>query len=123
MLVINCSKDDSLNNGKDDLSVQNLEKILGIWTFKASTTNGVADVILDPCRLLFNINFESTYASIQEYSGDNCSTIQSTSEDYSINRNTLKVGDFTAEIITLNTSTLIIKYNEGSDAKTELYLK
>lgn len=122
VLLFGCSKDE-MSSGNDDLSKENLEKILGIWTFSGSSTNGTPDTITDPCRLLFNIHFAKGYASVQEYSGTDCIEVQSTSEDYSINKNTLRVGDFTAEIVTLNNTLLIITYNEGGNKIDEAYTK
>ncbi|MBN4070778.1 lipocalin family protein [Olleya sp. AH-315-F22] len=122
IIAFGCSNSDD-SNGSDSVSQDNLAKIIGLWKFTSSTTNGVIDVIDDPCELLFNLDFTANQVSIQEYSGEGCSTQQSTSDSYSISGNTLNIGGFVVEITTLNNTTLKVQYTEGTDTITETYTK
>jgi hypothetical protein len=93
LTAFSCGSDDggdTGNNGSDNVSVDNLSKILGTWFFVLRTTNGVADD-LEECEQFNSFVFTTNQVSIQEVFGENCSETQSTSEEYSINGNTLNV--------------------------------
>ncbi len=115
--------DDDFSNGTDPTSIENLEKIIGTWIFTSRSTNGVPNEIEDPCELFNTFVFTSNQVSIQEHSGETCSEVISTSEGYDINVDILTVGDFTVIIITLNDTTLIVKYQEEGNTITESFTK
>jgi len=53
LTTFNCSSSDDNNNGSDQVSEDNLSKILGTWFFVLRTTNGEAD-ILEECEQFNN---------------------------------------------------------------------
>lgn len=124
-IAFGCSSNDdggAGNNGSDTVSTDNLSKILGTWLFVSSSTNGVVDPI-EGCEQFSSLIFTTSQVSIQEVFGDNCSETQSTSEEYSINGNTLNVGGFIVDIKTINSTTLVVEYTEDGDEITETYNK
>ena len=122
LTTFNCSSSDDNNNGSDNVSENNLSKILGTWYFVLRTTNGEADV-LEECEQFNNLVFTSSQVSIQEIFGATCSETQSTSEEYSINGNTLNVGGFVVEIVHLDNVALIVTYMEDGNTFVETYGK
>ena len=122
LTTFNCSSSDDNNNGSDQISEDNLSKILGTWFFVLRTTNGTADD-LEECEQLNNFVFTSSRVSIQEVFGATCNETQSTSEEYSINGNTLNVGGFIVEIVHLDNVALIVTYTEDGDTIVETYAK
>ena len=123
--TFSCSSNDdgeAGNNGSDNLSTDNLSKIQGTWFFLSRSTDGVVDPLED-CETFNSFTFEASFVSVQVASGSDCNTTESTAEDYSINGNILNVGGFTVEIITLNSSTLIVGYTEDGDEIIEVYDK
>ena len=122
LTTFNCSSGDDNSNGTDQVSEDNLSKILGTWFFIASTTNEVADD-LEQCDQFNNLTFTTSQVSIQEVFGEDCSESQSTSEEYSINGSKLIVGGFVVEIVQLDNEILVVTYTEDGDVIIEIYAK
>lgn len=107
LMLVSCGGDDEDNSTQ---SVENRTKILGLWTLTKTSTNGVIDDNSATCKLYNTLNFQQNTVVVNIVSGVDCTTTQSTLEDYSINGNVLKVGDVTVDIKTLNSTTLKVRY-------------
>lgn len=117
-----CSSDE-LENGSDQVSQDNIDKLRGSWRLIASETNGTEDDLSGTCELFNTIDFNSSNSmNVNTTSGTNCGSIQSQHEEYSVNGSVLIVGDTTLDILTLNTTTLKVKYRNENNY-TETYSK
>jgi hypothetical protein len=122
--IFSCSSsDNSSESGTDPISEANLEKILGIWNLNARSINGTQITPQDPCAFLFTVEFTPTVVFIEEISGVGCTDGYGSQENYSINGNTLIVGDTTFEIIFLDEVLLIVEYMEAGDNVIDGYVK
>ncbi len=122
LTTIGCSSDGQ-ESGSDQISQDNLVKLLGEWGLVASSTNGVEDDLSGTCKLFNSIDFYSSNSmNVITASGANCGSTQSQHEEYSVNGNVLTVGSTTLDILTLNTTTLKVKYRNQNDY-TETYSK
>ncbi len=120
-MASSCSSDD------DSIAINNLQiSIIGNWLYTSSTFNGMNDPF-GPCDDLSTLIFTATQVTSTEYFGNNCDQSDSNTETYAINGNIISVtfqGDtYTAEIITLNATTLTLKEVEGTDEYTDTYTR
>ncbi len=117
-----CSSDDDGNS----LTEENLAKIIGTWLWTASSENG-ENIPLDECDLLSTLAFTSTQITDMYFFGVNCGESESFVTNYTINGNTISVVEggetYTAEITTLNSTTLTVKDIDGSDVYIDTYTK
>lgn len=128
LITISCGGDDD-----DNLTEQNSADIIGTWKFTSSTTNGVADTDIYVCELMDLLIITNTTVSSKYFedpsgmNGNNCEEFDGGSQSYSISGNTISVVDgnytYTAEIITLNNTTLTTKDVDGNDTYTETYTR
>ncbi len=113
-----CSSDDD----GGDTTQQNKDNIIGTWLWTESSENGVDDPLED-CAELFTIIFTASQYTYIEYGGTNCEDEYTDSEDYTINGNNITANGFQSEIVTLNTTTLIIKDEDSGIVYLNTYTK
>jgi len=122
LTTFGCSSDGE-DTGSDQISQDNLNKLRGTWRLVSSTTDDLEDDLSGTCKLFNSVDFYSSNSvSVNTVSGTNCSSTESQDEDYIVNGNVLTVGDTTLDILTLNTTTLKVKYRNQSNY-TETYSK
>lgn len=119
LLFTSCGSDDD-NNSAISAS------IIGAWLYTSSTYNGENDELTE-CDLLSTVIFTDTQLISTEYYGDACALTDSFTEAYSIDGNMISItfenDTYTAEILTLNSTTLTIKDVDGSDEYTDTYTR
>ncbi|TGV01571.1 lipocalin-like domain-containing protein [Flavivirga rizhaonensis] len=122
-LTFSCSSDD------DSPTKSNAELIIGTWKWTEETEDGTNEV-LDECDLLDTLTFTDTQVSYVSHFKENqnattCSSI-TLNDIYSINGNSItsdvELADTnTYEIVTLNSTTLVLKFEETFNNETTVY--
>ena len=103
-------------------SIDNRALLLGTWGLIESSTNGTVDDNSQNCKLFNTIEFLTTNAFVNVAVGTNCAGVESTYEDYSVNKSVLRVGSTTVDIVTLTATTLVVDYRT-TNAYRETYIK
>ncbi|GEQ87092.1 hypothetical protein ULMS_26000 [Patiriisocius marinistellae] len=122
LVFTSCNKDD---DGDTNDTSSNEASIIGTWKLASITDNGVPEV-LDSCDLEDFYTYSSNGSGVNNYNyGDNCEISDTDNFTYTINGNmlTLNFGDGdseTAEITTLNESTLAYSYSFTEEGTTYL---
>jgi hypothetical protein len=125
LIFTSCNDDDN-----DDTST-NQANILGNWQLSSETSNGEATTLTD-CELQDFLLFESNGNLTNTYKyGDNCEITETTILTYSISGNNMTLNfedeSNTAEITTLNATSLTLKFveeeSEGTDIGTLTFTK
>ncbi|AUP81465.1 lipocalin-like domain-containing protein [Flavivirga eckloniae] len=120
-LTFSCNSDD------DSPAKSNAELIIGTWKWTEGTQDGVAETLTE-CDLLDTLTFTDTqisYASHEEGTAP-CATANTFSDTYTIDGNII-TSDIeialtkTYEIITLNSTTLVLKFEETENNETNIY--
>ncbi len=121
-LTMSCSSDDDSNSNSEAI---NAELIIGTWTWSSQSVNGVDLGELSECELLETYIFDETQVEQIDYFGDPCEEAFRSTENYSIDGNTIRFSDvddatdfYEEEITVLNATTLKIKYEEEYEGET-----
>ena len=119
LLFTSCGSDDDGNNNVT-------ASLIGAWLYTSSTYNGENDE-LSECDLLSTIIFTDSQLISTEYYGEDCAMSESYTETYSLDGDIISITfeneTFTAEIQTLNSTTLTIRDTDGTDVYTETYTR
>lgn len=113
--IVSCSKDD------DDTNTNNAQ-LIGTWLLTGESENGES-LELGECDFIITIT--NTQIISEDFSGDNCMESDTFTTGYSRNGNIITITgeDSGVEIVTLNATTLVIKYTEEDDGETFEYLE
>jgi len=123
-MAFTCSSDDDSSSSQ----TTNAELIIGTWKLTSASSNGAADTLTE-CSLLDTLTFNETtvifnYSITEE---EPCNSESETSP-YSINDNTITLTNslgsiVTNEVASLNSTTLTLRYDQGTDTEPFVYLE
>ena len=119
-MAFSCSSDDDSSISQ----TTNAELIIGTWKLTSTSSNGVADTLTE-CDLLDTLTFNETtviYINNDRIPEEEPCNSASDTAPYSINDNTITLTNplgsiVTNEIAALNSTTLTLRYDQGTDTE------
>ncbi|AUC82199.1 lipocalin family protein [Lacinutrix sp. Bg11-31] len=127
LFTVSCGSDDDNEDSNQVTTAQNKERIIGTWKFTTSTTNGETDTDIWICDFEDTHTFSNTSIASKYYSDPsgnneaNCELDETYNTNYTISANTLTSEDYSQEILTLNSTTLVLKDVDEYDGNTYIY--